>query len=381
MLDTQYDTLLFAIGLSSLGLAAAMFGTWLTRRSERFMLTWTVGVVLLAGAVVTFSYYSAQPSSLLALAPFGLLGLSLSVLYAAARQFRLGGSAIPMLVKLFTISMLLVAPPFILGFDGIGSIVGNGVAAVLLFLTAGEYWLARREASVPLITMSLLYASAAASFLLCAAVLIGQGQLVLSAAPANWAEDLNLYVSVVGVTGIGALSLALNQSRLARRHEFEANTDDLTGLLNRRAVFERYGRAAQLRGAVVLIDLDHFKTINDTHGHETGDAVLREFGELVRKIVRAGDSAARIGGEEFVLVLPDSTLDGARDVAERLRVALSAATEASTALPVGATVSAGVAMVDESGFEAALSAADAALYRAKDLGRDKVVVVPPRLAA
>ncbi|TGR62438.1 GGDEF domain-containing protein, partial [Mesorhizobium sp. M2D.F.Ca.ET.223.01.1.1] len=100
----------------------------------------------------------------------------------------------------------------------------------------------RAEAPVHLIGVSLLYSLTAASFVLCAAVLAWDGKLVLGHAASNWAEDLSLVIVIASMTGIGALSLALNQGRLARHHQREAQTDALTGLLNRRALFDLHGK-------------------------------------------------------------------------------------------------------------------------------------------
>jgi diguanylate cyclase (GGDEF)-like protein len=162
--------------------------------------------------------------------------------------------------------------------------------------------------------------------------------------------------------------------RLAR----QAVTDPLTGLRNRRGflaesatALARCARAGQ-EVAVVMIDLDRFKSINDVHGHAAGDAVLRATAEAVAAGLRAGDLPGRLGGEEFALLLPDADLDAAAATAERLRTALTAAVQH----PGGARVTAsfGVARVGEEGLDAALAAADAALYRAKQGGRDRVVV-------
>jgi diguanylate cyclase (GGDEF)-like protein len=162
--------------------------------------------------------------------------------------------------------------------------------------------------------------------------------------------------------------------RLAR----QAVTDPLTGLRNRRgfmaesdAALARCARAGQ-QAAVVMIDLDRFKSINDLHGHAAGDAVLRGAAAAVRAELRAGDLPGRLGGEEFALLLPDADLDAAIATAERLRAALTA----GVPHPGGGRVTAsfGVARVQEGALEAALAAADAALYKAKQGGRDRVEV-------
>ena len=149
--------------------------------------------------------------------------------------------------------------------------------------------------------------------------------------------------------------------------------DGLTGLLNHRACHERL-RAALAGGgpvAVVLIDLDHFKVINDTLGHAEGDRVLAASAERLRTVVRAGDVVGRMGGEEFVLILPGADAEAAEDCAERARAAIAELTVRG--LPLGA--SAGVAAAPADGNEAAvlLENADAALYWAKRSGRGQTV--------
>lgn len=381
MPEGPYTTLLVAIGLSCAGLSLTLLGSWFARKSERFILTWAIGAMVLVVTVGLYTLYAEFPHPLVGLSAFSMLMVSFSVLYGAARQIRLGTSPVPPAGASLAGALLVTVPPYLFGLDGLGAMVGNLMGGVLLGMIGFEYWRGRAEAPVPLTGLALLYWLVAASFFLCAAVLLANGQLVLTAAPQNWAEDLNLYVSVAGVTGTGALSLALDQTRVARRHRQEAMTDQLTGLLNRRALFDRFGRASLVGAAVVLVDLDHFKSINDTHGHEAGDLVLREFADLVRNLVRREDSAARIGGEEFVLLLAASSNERAREVAERLRMAFAARMTELAGISVRATVSVGVALVDERGFEVALAEADAALYRAKDLGRDRVELAKPLLAA
>jgi diguanylate cyclase (GGDEF)-like protein len=118
-------------------------------------------------------------------------------------------------------------------------------------------------------------------------------------------------------------------------------------------------------GVVIFIDLDHFKQVNDTAGHDAGDAVLAEFGEMLNREVRASDTCCRLGGEEFVIVTAGATISDARDLTVRLRTAwLEAA-------PLPVTFSAGVAAIGDAGGAAALAAADRALYRAKASGRNR----------
>ncbi|MDP1633335.1 MAG: diguanylate cyclase, partial [Gallionellaceae bacterium] len=160
-----------------------------------------------------------------------------------------------------------------------------------------------------------------------------------------------------------------------------ALTDPLTGLYNRRHAVERLLEtwAAANRTAhplsVILVDLDRFKTINDTYGHPAGDAVLRQFAEILRGDSRLPDVACRIGGEEFLVLLPDTALDGAMSHAERIRLACEAARFAADGGELMVTASFGVAekTVSMSNYEELLNAADRALYAAKQQGRNRVV--------
>ena len=208
-------------------------------------------------------------------------------------------------------------------------------------------------------------------------MLIADGKLVLGHAPDNWAEDFSLAVCIAGMTGIGALSLALHQWRQAALHRQEAITDALTGLLNRRALFDLHGgRSFGPSMAVIVFDIDRFKTINDQHGHAAGDLVLKFFGQDLSAGLRASDTVARLGGEEFALVL-DNTLPGrAEQVAERVRDAFAARTISIDDKYLTCTVSAGVATgtVEGVGFDDVLRAADKALYEAKRNGRNRVEV-------
>lgn len=165
--------------------------------------------------------------------------------------------------------------------------------------------------------------------------------------------------------------------------EFQATHDPLTGLWNRRAILEilhreldRSSREEASLG-LVMLDLDHFKQVNDVHGHQVGDAILHEVAQLMLASLRSYDSAGRYGGEEFVMVLPGCDAQEAKAIAERLRL-LSASNTIETADgPLSVTISSGVASTDGSGawgIESLIKAADEALYCAKRLGRDRVEV-------
>jgi two-component system cell cycle response regulator len=169
-----------------------------------------------------------------------------------------------------------------------------------------------------------------------------------------------------------------------RRLEELATTDSLTRLLNRRALLERLGgeveRARRFKSqlSLLMVDLDHFKTVNDRHGHLAGDDVLRQVGDLLARIVRTVDVVARYGGEEFVIALPETATDGAVVFAERLRERLAGqAFEMAGDPQFHLTCSVGVATFPSphvASTEALFARADEALYRAKSGGRNQVRV-------
>jgi len=175
-------------------------------------------------------------------------------------------------------------------------------------------------------------------------------------------------------------SLARQLSSALQLVQQEAETDVLTGQPNRRALDELLRQQVRMAGmtgrafSVLLLDIDHFKAINDTHGHGAGDDTLRAFAQRVREHLRQGDTCARYGGEEFVVVLPGTTLPAALEVAERLRQGVAEASLISVPL-VRATVSIGAAQyVAGESPDQLLARADAAVYAAKRGGRNQVRV-------
>lgn len=186
-----------------------------------------------------------------------------------------------------------------------------------------------------------------------------------------------------GVTDATSISGVAQQlgSRLGlisamAQSELQANTDPLTGLLNRRSLENKvrtligFGR----RFTVVLVDLDHFKDLNDTHGHDAGDRALRVFAQVVRSAMRDGDFACRYGGEEFVLVMPDASADDAVRAVDRLRMELHASFTDGRTPPF--TFSAGVAD-NSTNLDLAklITIADHALLEAKRSGRNRTISV------
>jgi diguanylate cyclase (GGDEF)-like protein len=181
--------------------------------------------------------------------------------------------------------------------------------------------------------------------------------------------------------------IALENARLHERVQQQATTDELTGLVNRRRFLEALetelerARLFETPLSLVLADLDDFKRVNDAHGHLAGDDALRTFGDLLQAHLRVVDVAGRLGGEEFAVLLPETDLEEATLVADRMRGALSEAPLGlSGGVRISLTASFGIAELapGQSGQQL-MSRADAALYAAKAAGKNRVSMAEPIL--
>ncbi|MCI0520210.1 MAG: diguanylate cyclase [Chloroflexi bacterium] len=198
-----------------------------------------------------------------------------------------------------------------------------------------------------------------------------------------WGEDLEEAALPAAAVFASQVAVALDNARLYAEVQQSAITDELTGLYNRRGFFELGRREVErsLRYArplsAVFLDIDHFKQVNDRYGHQAGDQVLYHLAECLRQHVRSIDIVGRYGGEEFVLLLPETDQALANGVAERLRVKVEEMSAPTARGPVAITVSVGIAALTEAheNLEALLAHADQGLYRAKQTGRNRVVSV------
>jgi diguanylate cyclase (GGDEF)-like protein len=180
-------------------------------------------------------------------------------------------------------------------------------------------------------------------------------------------------------------SEAEQRTRLAEELFRMATTDQLTGALSRRRLFDlgNYEIAKTTRSqdplTILLLDLDHFKKINDSHGHSVGDDVLRHFAQIASGIIRKTDIFARYGGEEFVILLPNTAAEAGQEIAERLLATLAGTPLCIPPITITVTASVGLAQVQpgDEELEQVLLRADSALYEAKRSGRNRVIVAAP----
>ncbi|TFG84566.1 MAG: diguanylate cyclase [Spirochaetales bacterium] len=197
--------------------------------------------------------------------------------------------------------------------------------------------------------------------------------------PERRIEYYNLAASIAQVCG-----LAISNARMYQNLQHQAITDSLTGLFNRGYLFERAAQEFERANrydhflAALMIDIDFFKNINDTYGHHVGDEVLIEVAHCIRDELRAIDICGRYGGEEFVVILPETGSEMTLQVAERIRLKIEGLDLASGNRQLKVTVSIGVAVMDGDchSLEALLQRSDRALYAAKESGRNRVSAWP-----
>ncbi|MCW8328858.1 sensor domain-containing diguanylate cyclase [Photobacterium sp. SDRW27] len=198
-----------------------------------------------------------------------------------------------------------------------------------------------------------------------------------------WMSLLSRPIQWDGETVVQVTAMDITEQQLLRqRLEHRANYDGLTNVLNRRAAMELLGKHfahAQLHGnpfCCVLIDFDNFKSINDRYGHHMGDEVLREFATHCKTSIRKNDVIGRWGGEEFVLIFPDTDLQHAATIAERICDGITRLRVSAGSIDIGFSVSMGVSSLSDetSTVEQLLSNADNALYQAKHQGKSRVVI-------
>lgn len=368
-------SLLLALGFAAFALSATLLVTWLASRTEKFIIVWATGAGVLAFGFAGFSVYAVTSIYILLWISNLLLSGAFVIFFSAACLFT--EQSLPrQRVAAVAISIIAaITLPFLFGLDALGAMIGNIVNAILLAATAWKFWEGRSEAPTWVTGISALYTISALSFIPCAVMIYLKGPLVLTAPPSGWAEDVNSIVGLIALTGIGAMSLAVNQARLARLHQAQANTDVLTGLLNRRAIFEAFERGRLPRGtAALLFDLDHFKSVNDRHGHAAGDEALRRFAQVMRKHQPRGSFAVRMGGEEFLLVIAEGGSDQAMQVAELIRSGFAHEILQGAKGGFRCTVSVGLALAEDplESFDDILRRADDALYTAKNAGRNRI---------
>jgi len=378
-------SLLLGAAVSGIGLCLTMLALWSSDRNARFQVGWSIGVGFMILHVFAYWFYERGGFLLAGVLACAAQPIGAAYLYASVRQFFDSGFKPLGLVLRVSIPYLLIGPPlFAAGYDGIALVLQNAVTSTLLILGGTIFLVRWREAPFAIGSLAFLYLVTGVSFALCGLVLLVSGQWSIGYPPQNWAEELNTVISILALTGAGAMTLAVHQLRLAKRNQLSAMSDPLSGLLNRRGLASARSETLLDNEAVVLFDLDHFKQINDRHGHAMGDKVIGRFADTLRDHGRSSDPKARLGGEEFAIIMAGVSLQEARSMAERILAAFAADNHMSSAGErIRCTASAGIAFGDADGapIDRVMARADLALYAAKRAGRNRVESGELRLAS
>ncbi|MEP0323440.1 GGDEF domain-containing protein [Bauldia litoralis] len=356
--------------------AVFIFFAWQQSRDGRALLWWAAGdlfyaaglVLLVVGTIPGYGIMRAMGGIVCAVAP--------ALFWTSARRF--DDRPPPYLLILVALLLPVAMLAFRASYPSLEFAVTLAVIAAMTAATAWEFWRGREDglkARWPLVGLCLLQCSV----FVAGAIEVATGRVVDGPVPlTSWFGSIH-FVSVLFSLGTAVFIVALSRERSVSLHKRVAETDDLTGMLNRGALMShadealRKSSAAEKPMSVILFDLDNFKSINDRFGHAAGDDVLRQFGKVVSTELRPTDRVGRIGGEEFVVVLPQTSLAEAFALAERIRETFAVRCASLDGLPVKATVSAGVTTArPRSSLDALLAAADDGLYLAKQNGRNRV---------
>ena len=344
---------------------------------------WGFAHLLRAASVTLFGLYGSVSDLISIDLANAILFTSFAVTWTGARLF---DHRKPQYVLLFAGAALWLVACRIPGFTdslGLRVLVSSGIITVYTWAAAFEFWRGRSEPLVSRWPAIFMLFAHGALYLLRTPL----GDLLPWLARNNpllesvWLSVLS-FEALLFTIAIAFILLAMAKERAEHRHKTAAMIDPLTGISNRRAFLEEGEEhfARQVNDprptAVMLLDLDNFKSINDRYGHAIGDRVLEIFAEVASSCLRRIDLFGRLGGEEFAALLHDTTRDRALAVAEQIRSCFAAATREVEGRSVDGTVSIGIVIAYEAALDlsALLAQADHALYRAKDAGRNRIEI-------
>ena len=356
---------------------------WAQNMAIRAVAWWGFAHLIRAASVVLFGMYGTAPDLITIDLANAMLFTAFAVTWTGARVFD-GRPVEPVYLVTGAVLWLLICRlPVLADAIDLRALIASGIITAYTWLTAYEFWRGRSEQLVSRWPAIFMLFAHGALFLLRTPLV-----KLLPWTPGNsdlfgsvWLTVLS-FEALLFTISIAFILLAMAKERTELRHRTAAMVDPLTGIANRRAFLADAGAAAKRHdgnpkpSSMLLIDLDNFKSINDTFGHALGDRVLEIFTASTREALRGSDLFGRLGGEEFAVLLSDMNSEAAVTVAERIRESFAEATSEVDGNAVGATVSIGIAHCDGAVLEVPelLAQADRALYFAKERGRNRVEV-------
>jgi diguanylate cyclase (GGDEF)-like protein len=355
---------------------------WVQNSEVNAVAWWGSAHLLRAGSITLFGMYGQAPDIITIDLANAILLTSFAVTWTGARIFD-GGKPVP--AGIFAgaaLWLFLSHMPLVESSLGFRSLLSAGIIASYTWLSVAEFWRGRAEQLVSRLPAIFMLFAHGCLFLLRTPL-----SALLPWSPSNqvfgsvWLTVLSSEALLFTIS-IAFIMLAMAKERAEQSHKTAAMIDPLTGLINRRGFFLESARVARRQAdnpqlaAVLLVDLDNFKSINDRFGHALGDKVLQIFAATAVQTVRPSDFVGRLGGEEFAAVLHNVGRERALVIAERMRAAFAEATTMVDGSAIGATASIGMVMSDCPDFDVSelLVQADKALYEAKERGRNRVEV-------
>ncbi|MCI5074784.1 GGDEF domain-containing protein [Oricola sp.] len=360
-----------------------VYGAWFRFRDQPALIWWgsahalhTIGLALIFVSI-------ASTNKTLTPVGGGLMSMAPLMIWAGVRRFLRLRALWPVVVGTPLVVPLITALPVDIDSETWSTAIGFGFWPV--FLTASAWLLVRHRAEhLParwvfggfLMLHAIVYSLAVSEVL--------QGTFSFDQPPAlNSPFGVIHFESILFSMAVSIVMIFICHERKEQRYVHAASIDPMTGAHNRGTFFEAAGRLferdrrAGAPCSLIMFDLDRFKTINDDYGHQFGDRILASFAETVRSSLRPRDLFGRYGGEEFVVVLPGTSVKTAALIADRILKAFAAANTFVEGQPVKATVSAGVAQAGEAqDLQQVIKAADQAMYAAKRGGRNRVEIAP-----
>jgi diguanylate cyclase (GGDEF)-like protein len=360
---------------------------WIQNSGIYAVAWWGCAHLLRAASVVLFGMYGTVSDAISIDLANAILFTSFALTWSGARVFD-GRAPQPMYIVGGAILWLLVShtSSFVDSLDT-KVLLASGIITAYTWATAYEFWRGRSEPLVSRWPAIFMLFAHGALFLLRTPL-----SQVLPWSPSSQVFD-SVWLTVLSfeallfTIAIAFILLAMAKERTELRHKTAALVDPLTGISNRRAFLEEIivlsqrQQAERRSVAVLLADLDHFKSINDRFGHAMGDRVLQVFADTASAKLGPSDLIGRLGGEEFAIVLFDAGRDKGLAVAERIRMAFENVAAEVDGRPTGGTVSVGMVIAETNLFDVAalLAQADEALYCAKERGRNRVEVASLQL--
>lgn len=384
MLDV--DTLYYINAAILLATSVAAYLSWHRYPEQAGLLEWSIAMATGGAGVLLLMLFAPEPSMTVSILGNGLIAVGFIVGWESMRRFngrRAEGARVVVLVLAFLVAFSLI------WYAGIGlrgrMFFRSLVMAAFAALSAWEVLKGRRDDG--LVSgrrfIALVFAVITADL-----VLRGIGAAL---APSDRPEDVYngtvqdeaAFVTTIALIGLGLGGLSrLAGERLQAQYQTLALTDALTGLPNRRVLFDEGNRLALrvaddgVSACVMMLDVDFFRHLNERYGHPGGDRILQAVAGALTGELRRGDHVARYGGEEFCALLVDTKLAQAAVIGERLRAAVAGLAIDIGEIPGAVTVSIGLAALQPGDLKTSIERADAALYRAKHEGRNRVVIDP-----